>query len=264
MSTGLLRPKPASRALNDVASVALEFGGLLMEAGSSARQAEEITIQVATGLGAEHIDTRLGYASLTVSVCANSETVTRMRKLGAFGVNQRLFHGLCAAAEQIGREGCTPAEARSQLQRIVCSSPHYPGWTVAAAVGIACAAFARLLGVDWAGLGPTLVASTLAQAVRRQFALRKVNVFISATLVAFIGATLAGLGSRWAGSDTIVSAMMATVLLLVPGVPFFNAQFDILEGRPTLGTARAVWIAVLLVFMTLGVWLAQGLIGEGR
>jgi uncharacterized membrane protein YjjP (DUF1212 family) len=33
--------------------------------------------------------------------------------------------------------------------------------------------------------------------------------------------------------------MIAPVLLLVPGVPAFNAQYDILEGRPTLGSARA-------------------------
>jgi len=57
---------------------------------------------------------------------------------------------------------------------------------------------------------------------------------------------------------------MAAVLLLVPGVPSLNALNDILEGRPTLGSARAVWVAMILVFLTAGVWFAQGLIGEGR
>jgi uncharacterized membrane protein YjjP (DUF1212 family) len=58
--------------------------------------------------------------------------------------------------------------------------------------------------------------------------------------------------------------MIATVLLLVPGVPAFNAQHDILGGHPTLGSARAVFVLVMLVFMTLGVWLAQGFLGQGR
>jgi uncharacterized membrane protein YjjP (DUF1212 family) len=58
--------------------------------------------------------------------------------------------------------------------------------------------------------------------------------------------------------------MIGPVLLLVPGVPSFNAQLDILEGRPTLGSARAVWVAVILIFMTVGVWLARGLLEEGR
>jgi uncharacterized membrane protein YjjP (DUF1212 family) len=58
--------------------------------------------------------------------------------------------------------------------------------------------------------------------------------------------------------------MTAAVLLLVPGVPSLNAQYDILNGRPTLGSARAVWVAVILIFITIGVWLGQMALGEGR
>jgi uncharacterized membrane protein YjjP (DUF1212 family) len=108
------------------------------------------------------------------------------------------------------------------------------------------------------------VASALAQIVRRQLALHNVNVFISGAAVAFLGSALCGFGARWAGSHTVATDMIATVLLLVPGVPSFNAQYDVLEGRPSLGSARAVWVVVMLVFMTVGVWFALGLLGEGR
>jgi uncharacterized membrane protein YjjP (DUF1212 family) len=67
--------------------------------------------------------------------------------------------------------------------------------------------------------------------VRRRLALSNVNVFVSATVVAFLGSTLCGLGARWAGSHTVAADMAAAVLLLVPGVPSLNAQNDILEGR---------------------------------
>ena len=43
-----------------------------------------------------------------------------------------------------------------------------------------------------------------------------------------------------------------------------DAQCDILEGRPSLGSARAVWAAVMLLFMTLGVWLARELLEGAR
>jgi hypothetical protein len=69
---------------------------------------------------------------------------------------------------------------------------------------------------------------------------------------------------RWAGSHTLATDMIAPVLLLVPGVPAFNAQYDILEGYPTLGSARTVWVEVMVIFMTAGVWFAQGLLREGR
>jgi uncharacterized membrane protein YjjP (DUF1212 family) len=254
---------PARESLEDVAMLALEFGRLLMEAGAGARGVDRITAQVATGLGAERVDLRVGYASLAVTIGIGSSGITRMRKVGPLGVNQRLADALHAAADRIERERCTVADARAELDRLLRASDRHPDWLVAVAVGVACAAFGRLLGVDWAGVGPILGAAALGQLVRRQLAVRHVNVFIAATMVAFLAATGSGLGARWAGSQTVAAAMGAAVLLLVPGVPALNAQNDILEGRPTLGSARAVWVAVILIFIAAGMRLAQALVGAG-
>jgi uncharacterized membrane protein YjjP (DUF1212 family) len=108
------------------------------------------------------------------------------------------------------------------------------------------------------------VASALGQSVRRRLAHRHVNPFINTTLVSFMASSLAGFAAHLAHSEKVDTAMIAAVLLLVPGVPAFNAQTDILEGRPTLGSARAVWVGVVLVFLTAGIWLAKGLLGEGH
>ena len=249
-------------SLEEIAMLALDFGRLLMEAGASARSVEEIAAQVAGGLGAERIDLRVGYASLAITIGIGPDGITRMRKVGSLGVNQSLDGALRAAAARIEGGGLTPADVCTELDRLVRASSHHPDWVVAVAVGVACAAFGRLLGVDWAGVGPIFVAAALAQIVRRQFAMRGVNVFVSVMVVAFLGSTLSGLGARWAGSQTVAVAMAAAVLLLVPGVPALNAQNDILEGRPTLGSARVVWVAVILVFVTAGMWLALSLLGE--
>jgi uncharacterized membrane protein YjjP (DUF1212 family) len=131
-------------------------------------------------------------------------------------------------------------------------------------VGLACAAFGRLLGVDWLGVGPIFAGAGLGQYLRRLCADRRVNVFIAAAAVAFLASVVAGLSARWLKSQTVDIAMVSAVLLLVPGVPVLNAQNDILEGRPTLGSARAVWVVVLLVFLTVGVWLGRALLGEGQ
>jgi uncharacterized membrane protein YjjP (DUF1212 family) len=260
--------KPAEiqgrESLEEIAMLALEFGRLLMEAGASARAVDEITAQVAAGLGAERVDLRVGYASLAITIGTGSDGITRMRKVGSLGVNQSLDQALRAAAARIEQEGFTVAEARAELDRLVRASPHHPDWVVGVSVGVACAAFGRLLGVDWAGVGPIFAAAALSQMVRRWLALRHINVFVSATGVAFVGSALCGLGARWVGSQTVAVAMAAAVLLLVPGVPALNAQNDILEGRPTLGSARAVWVGVILVFITAGMWLALSLLGEVR
>lgn len=250
--------------LEQVAELALEFGGLLMECGATGRRVEKISAQVAIGLGAELVDLRVGYASISITVAKNSVAITRMRSVGLLGVNEDLHYSLLATAQQIVSEGLGVTELRAALNHVLRTSSRHSGWLVAVSVGAACAAFGRLLGVDWVGLGPIFVSAALSQIARRQFALHSVNVFMATLVVAFLGSTVCGLGARWLGSEQVVPSMIATVLMLVPGIPSFNAQFDILEGRPTLGSARAVWVLVSLVYMTVGVWLAQGILREGR
>lgn len=250
--------------MEEIAMLALQFGRFLMEAGASARHVEEMTAKVAVGLGVERVELGMGYASLVITVSVGPDGVTRMCKVGPLGVNENLYRALSAAAGRIGEGGVTVAEAHTKLTLLLHDSTRHSDWVVAVAVGVACAAFGRLLGVDWVAVGPIFVAAALGQVVRRQLALHHVNVFISATAVAFLASGLCGLGARWAGSQTVATDIIAPVLLLVPGVPAFNAQYDILEGHPTLGSARAVWVMVMLVFMTVGVWLAQGLLGEGH
>jgi uncharacterized membrane protein YjjP (DUF1212 family) len=251
-------------SLEEIAMLAMEFGRLLMECGASAQIVDEYVVRVARGLGAERVDLRIGYASLAITVGIGGEGITRMRKVGALGVNQRLDQALRVLGRRL-EAGEIPAGAtRAELERLVRETPRHPGWFVDLAVGLACASFGRLLGADWPAFGPIFAAAATGQFLRRQLLARQVNVFITATLVAFTSAVLGGLASRWAGSVTVDAAMTAAVLLLVPGVPSLNAQYDILDGRPTLGSARAVWVVVTLIFLTAGVWLGQMLLGEGR
>jgi uncharacterized membrane protein YjjP (DUF1212 family) len=106
--------------------LALEFGRLLMEAGASARDVEEITAQVAVGLGAERMDLRVGYASLAITIGIGPDGITRMRKVGPLGVNQSLDGALRAAVARIERGGFTVAEARAELDRLVHASTRHP------------------------------------------------------------------------------------------------------------------------------------------
>jgi len=250
--------------LEAIAAAALEAGRLLMESGASARSVEEIVATVARGLGAERVELRVGYASLGLTLGVGQYGITRMRKVVNIGVNQRLDLALRQLAARIGAGGMAPAEAKAEMERLVRVTPRHSGVVMAISVGLACAAFGRLLGTDWMGTLPVFVAATLGQYVRRELAHRDFNVFLNATLIAFINSVVGGMGAWCLSSRTVSTAMIAATLLLVPGVPALNAQNDILEGRPTLGSARAVWVAVILIFIAAGLWLGQSLIKEGH
>lgn len=240
--------------------LALDAGRMLMEAGASAKSTERLVTQFATGLGAERVELRIGYASLAITLGIGGNGITRMRKISALGVNQRLDQALRGLAERVAKRELTLAQTHAELNRLATEQPRHPAWVVALAVGVAGAAFGRLLAADWLAIGPIFGAATLGQLLRRELIQRHVNHFFCATLVAFLGATLGGWGAQWAGSSTVMTAMLASILLLVPGVPAVNAQTDILEGHPTLGSARAVTVVMTLVFMAAGLWFAQLLV----
>ena len=238
----------------------LEAGRMLMEAGASASSIEEIAETVARGLGAERVDLRIGYASLAVTIGFGNAGVTRMRKVGPLGVNQQLNQNLWHLAARVSRRELTSEQASAALARLMRETPGHPLWLRALSVGLACAAFGRLLGVDWLGSGPVFVAASAGQYIRGKLLHRKVNAFLCTALVSFLSSIFAGLLGAWAGTAALTTAAVSSVLLLVPGVPAVNAQSDILEGRPTLGSARAVTVIMTLVFMSAGLWISRALL----
>jgi uncharacterized membrane protein YjjP (DUF1212 family) len=248
------------RDLEQIALAALDAARLLMESGARSRVARQGATLVAQGLGAERVHVRIGYASVGITVGTGINTITRMMGIGPHGVNLRLDHAVCLLCAEIGRGGMTPEQA-SQALNAVGSTPRHPRWLVALAVGLACAAFGRLLGIDWAAFFPVFVAGSLAQGVRFVLLRGGVNAFATTAFVAFLAAVGGGLGSAAFDSQSIETAMFSAVLLLVPGVPLLNAQTDIMEGYPTLGSARAISAAMVLVFITVGLWSAQASTG---
>ena len=259
-----IKPPTDSDSLEEIAMTAMEFGKLLMECGAGSAIVDEYATRVAMALGAEIVDLRIGYASLSITVRVQGHGIARMRRVGHIGVNQRLDQAVRQLARRIESKEVPADQVAKELARVVKETPRHPGWFVDLAVGLACASFGRLLGVDWLAFGAVFVAAMIGQCVRRWLLRRQINVFITATLVSFTASVLSGIGARFFHSGTVDTAMTAAVLLLVPGVPSLNAQYDILNGRPTLGSARAVWVAVILIFLTIGVWLGQMALGEGR
>jgi uncharacterized membrane protein YjjP (DUF1212 family) len=247
----------AQLGLEPIAMVALEAGRMMSEAGASGGRVQEVVELVARGLGAERVDLRVGYASLAITIGIGESGITRMRTTRPPGVNKRLEEALWHLAKRVSQGSVTAAGTSSELQRLATGTRRHSPLVVAAAVGLACAAFGRLMNVDWPATVSVLVGSAAAQYVRHALLSRHVNAFLVATPVAFLSSLLAGLGASWFGSTTVNAAMVASILLLVPGVPAINAQTDILEGRPTLGSARAMTVMMTMTFAATGLWLGK-------
>ena len=112
-------------SLEAIAMLALEFGRLLMEAGSSARHVDEITTQVAIGLGAERLGLRVATRRLAITISAGPDAVSQMRRVGPLGVNESPHRALKAVSARIARGGFTVDEARTELMDLLHKSPRH-------------------------------------------------------------------------------------------------------------------------------------------
>ena len=249
------------RELERIAMVALHAARLFLESGARVKVVHEGAGLIVKGLGVSCVGMRAGYASHEITVSHGANTITRMTAVGPHGVNHRLDHALRALCVRASTGKMSVEEIETEMERLVRETPRYHPVLVAGAVGIACASFGQLLGVDWVATGPVLVGGAIGQLVRHHLRGRGFNIYVIAMIVAFLAACIGGFGAQIFGSSTVPLAMMASILLLVPGVPATNAQTDIMDGYPSMGSARAVTVLMIMVFATVGVGIAEFVLG---
>ncbi len=214
--------------------------------------------------GVELLGMRVGYASITITLSRDGNSITRMATVPPPGVNQRLDQAVRALVREAAETCMPPAELSERLDRLIREVPRYPDWLVVTAVGLACAAFAGLLGADAPALPAVAIAAGAGQMLRLFLHRRALNLFVVVAVVALAAACLGGLGARLFGSFTPELALVSSTLLLVPGVPATNAEMDVVDGYPTLGSARAVSVLMVMVFIAVSIWLAQILLAVHR
>ena len=248
-------------SLERLALLAAHAGRLLLETGGRGWVARQGATLIAKGLGATEVHIRVGFASLALTVSNGTDTITRMVGVGPHGVNMSLNHAVRELCAKVGAGGMTREATEAALSALPAETPRHHWLTVCVAVGIACGSFGRLLGIDWLSFLPVFLGAAIGQGIRHHLTKAGVNGFVVAAIVASVASVTAGMLSRMVSSVMMETAMFASVLLLVPGIPALNAQTDIMEGGPTMGSARAVHVFMILVFTTVGVWLAQILLG---
>ena len=72
---------------------------------------------------------------------------------------------------------------------------------------------------------------------------------------------LAAPGVLFHWGTTPQTALAASVLFLIPGIPLINAMLDIMDGHALMGFARAVQASILIACIALGLALTMALLG---
>lgn len=260
MSEPLTQPLPREE-LRDVIDLALWSGQLLLQHGAEAQRVEETVHRLGTALGCNWMDIVVSPNGLFVSTISGEEFRTKVRRVVNLGVDMTKVSAVNRLTRRVVEKELNRAQVRSELERIVGTPTHYPRWLVVVMVGLACAAFSRLMGGDWAVFGATFLAAGAGMAVRQVLSRHHFNPLLIVIATALVAGGLAALFVRYGTGESRQIALAASVLLLVPGVPLINAAEDLIQGHILIGLARGVTGALISLSIALGLWLAMRLVG---
>jgi uncharacterized membrane protein YjjP (DUF1212 family) len=248
--------------IRDVISLSIWAGQMLLQYGADSTRVEETVHRLATGLGCDWADVVVHPNALVATTVNNQDFRTRVRRAPFRGVNMTLIAEVSDLSYRVRRGDLDRIGLRQELRRIEALQPQYGRGTVILTIGIACAAFCRLFGGDPSSMLITFIASSLAMFVRQELHHRHFNPLIMTIMTAFVAAVLASPAWILHLSQTPTSALAASVLLLVPGVPLVNSAEDLLRGQLMAGLARGfygVLIALAIALgMSLAIWLTGG------
>jgi uncharacterized membrane protein YjjP (DUF1212 family) len=238
-------PAVTTRPLQEL----LRFGGLMLSAGETAFRVRRSMGVIASGLGFEWLSVQLGARNLVASGCRNGETATLVRDVEIPSVNTERIGALEALARNM--PGMRSGALAAKLAAIESVRPRYSIVQTAAAIAIACGAFAFLNGGVWSDVVACAIGGGIGQGLRSFLHQRRFNQYAVTALTALVASgfysvasTVASRAGFGVGRNSI--GLISSVLFLVPGFPLVTALLDQLQHE----TAAAVWrLAYAMMFL---------------
>ena len=146
--------------------------------------------------------------------------------------------------------------------KAITTAPRMNDWAVLVLVGFANAAFCGLFGGDWQACGMVAVATWVGYALKILMLRKHVNTFGIWFTCALVSSLIASLCGSLHLGQTPDTAIAASALYLVPGVPLINSVIDTVEGHVLAGFARLVDALLLIGCMAVGLLCTLLLLGQ--
>jgi uncharacterized membrane protein YjjP (DUF1212 family) len=248
-------------ALRDVIDLALWSGQLLLQHGAESARVEETVHKIGTGLGANWMDILVSPNVIIATTISGEEFRTKVRRVIQLGVNMTIVAEVNDLSRRVVAGQLDRRAVRAELERISRGRPHYSRAVTILAAGFGCAAFSQLFGGDAAAFAITFVAASAAMWLRQTLLRERFNPLLVVIITAFAASALAAALPLLAGAALREEALIASVLLLVPGIHLLNAAEDVIAGHLITGIARGFLGVVISLCIALGLLLALRLLG---
>jgi uncharacterized membrane protein YjjP (DUF1212 family) len=246
-------------ALTDILTLALKAGLLAHQSGAGTHRTSLIIQRTAKALGAVQVEVIISSTNIGATIEREHERETGFRKAPHMGVNFSLLTSLDDWLLALEKDQLNADDAQLALDKIAQAKGHYPRSVVTLFVGLSCGAFAALFGGDTAAILITTLGASVGMAVRFQLVLQHFKPFVFASVASFVALLCTGLLRDF--TSTPDTAMAASVLFLIPGVPLINGASDLLNANYLNGIVRFTMSAVIILGIAIGISLALRILG---
>jgi uncharacterized membrane protein YjjP (DUF1212 family) len=242
--------------LRDVIDISLWAGQMLLHYGAESQRVEETVHRLSTGLGCTWADVLVSPNAIVLTTISGQEFRTKVRRVVGVSVDMTIVAEISDLSRRVSAGQADRFQVRAELERIDTQPRHYNRWLVMLMVGLACAAFSRLFGGDGAVFLATFCSSALAMFVRQQLQREHFNPLLVTVVTAFVAGMAAGSFTLLDVNPHPDTALAASVLLLVPGVPLITSAEDLIEGHLVTGIVRGILGSLISLGIALGLLIA--------
>ena len=247
--------------LQDVIDMSLWAGQMLLQNGAESQRVEETVHRLGTGLGCDWMDVLVSPNVLIVTTTSGTEFRTKVRRVVGMGVDMSVITVINTISHKVADGEMDRFAVRAKLESVDTMNSHYNRWLVIVMVGLACAAFSRLFGGDTPTFFATFGASAAAMFTHQTLTRNFFNPYLVIITTAFVSGVIASLAKVLGFLEDPATALAASVLLLVPGVPLINAAEDLIKGHNVTGIARALIGGLIAMAIALGLLMAITITG---
>ena len=260
MSTTLNSPHPED--LSHLADVLLFAGSLLMANGAPSQRTHDTLIRMAHHLGCPCVEVAVAYDSLILTLADGPVSTSRIKALPDLGVNFNIVAAVTQLCHTLESEAFTLSKVRLKLEQIAQLPHPCPLWLMPFFAGTGCAAVGQILGGDVEALWVDFLAACLACFAWLLCMRPSISPYITNLLAATVAGLVVGFATELGWTTTPATALSASVLFLVPGVPMICGLLDIFSGQIPAGHARLMNMLFFSLSIALGLLLSMQIIAS--
>lgn len=243
----------------NLARVVTKAGVILVESGAEIYRVEDTMYRLCKAYGATTVDAYATPTLLIISFTINGELCHNIKRVHLKNTNLTKIEEVNKLSRRISKEPLPLAEFEKQLN-LIDQSPEYSLKIMclgATAIGFGFGYFhgGNFADAFWAGLIGFAIA--VVQNYLEKFDIPNfIKCLFESFILTFLACICGQLG--WCHRDT---AIIASIMILVPGVPITNAVRDSVSGDLVSGIARSVEAIVVAVAIAIGSAIALILFG---